>query len=328
MGELARSLGHSSRSGSVEAATAPAPRPAAAHRARGDTETPKPRESNEVLLARARRGRSRPVLGYLLRQLGLLLSLSGGWTLSKRRADDAVDCTIFAPPEVGHGDHFFIQVFAHTAGQAKRAARLAVLYDKDARPRGFKSLQVEIADGAQLLFHLDLPTLVIADPIQSLRWRRRAAAVQFLVSVPADHARGDVVGNVTVSLDGVPVGYIGFKLTVTEGGRVAPRSQHPLGKVAHRFKKAFISYATEDRNEVLKRVQMLTPLRIGYFQDVLHLKPGERWERKLYRHIDKCDLFLLFWSTAAKKSEWVLEEVRYALKHKGEIIWRHLRSTL
>jgi len=68
---------------------------------------------------------------------------------------------------------------------------------------------------------------------------------------------------------------------------------------------------------VLKRVQMLTLLRIGYFQDVLHLKPGDRWERKLYRHIDKCDLFLLFWSTAAKRSQWVLKEVRYALKRKG-----------
>ena len=30
---------------------------------------------------------------------------------------------------------------------------------------------------------------------------------------------------------------------------------------------------------------------------------------ELFRHIDECDLFLLFWSTAAKQSRWVLKEV-------------------
>jgi hypothetical protein len=34
---------------------------------------------------------------------------------------------------------------------------------------------------------------------------------------------------------------------------------------------------------------------------------------ELYRQIDRCDLFLLFWSQAAKDSEWVRREVKYAL---------------
>jgi hypothetical protein len=62
---------------------------------------------------------------------------------------------------------------------------------------------------------------------------------------------------------------------------------------------------------------MLRLFKIKYFQDVLDLEPGVRWEKKLYRHIDKCDLFLLFWSTSARLSNWVLEEIRYALKRKG-----------
>ena len=41
-------------------------------------------------------------------------------------------------------------------------------------------------------------------------------------------------------------------------------------------------------------------------------------EGKLYRHIDRSDLFLLFWSTNAKESKWVLEEARYAIKRKGD----------
>jgi hypothetical protein len=62
---------------------------------------------------------------------------------------------------------------------------------------------------------------------------------------------------------------------------------------------------------------MLRLARIRYFQDVLKLEPGDRWERELYRHIDRSDLFLLFWSTRAKESKWVLEEVRYAIKRKA-----------
>jgi hypothetical protein len=61
---------------------------------------------------------------------------------------------------------------------------------------------------------------------------------------------------------------------------------------------------------------MLRLFQIEYFQDLLSLEPGARWEQELYRHIDECDLFLLFWSKAARKSRWVMKEVRYAFDRK------------
>src|SRR5262249_34559659 len=48
------------------------------------------------------------------------------------------------------------------------------------------------------------------------------------------------------------------------------------------------------------------------------LDPGDRWEKKLYEQINRCDLFLLFWSQAAKDSQWVLRETEYALRHQQE----------
>lgn len=47
------------------------------------------------------------------------------------------------------------------------------------------------------------------------------------------------------------------------------------------------------------------------------MEPGDRWEKQLYQHIDECDLFLLFWSSAAKNSEWVMKDVRHALDRKA-----------
>jgi len=45
----------------------------------------------------------------------------------------------------------------------------------------------------------------------------------------------------------------------------------------------------------------------------LSIEPGERWEQRLYEEIDRCDLFLLFWSKNAARSEWVLREAERAV---------------
>src|SRR5262249_39651365 len=89
-------------------------------------------------------------------------------------------------------------------------------------------------------------------------------------------------------------------------------------ETARVHRKTFLSYASEDRVEVLKRAQILRAMNINFFQDVLNLSPGERWERRLYAEIDNCDLFLLFWSRHAQQSEWVIREAEYALAAPGE----------
>jgi hypothetical protein len=88
----------------------------------------------------------------------------------------------------------------------------------------------------------------------------------------------------------VPLGSILFKVRIVD--QHVPRtglmplfsgpfggSLLPAGETARRYRKAFISYASPDRGEVLKRVQMLRLARIRYFQDVLRLEPGDRWQR-------------------------------------------------
>ena len=236
---------------------------------------------------------------------------------------DPVDCSVFAPPGLPRGKTVFVQVFAHLPQQAAEAMNLAQTFDEDEQRRALKSLDLDIPRGEKLLFHLAVPGLEVDDPVQSLIWQGRTESVQFGVTATAgsDLPRSTVVGTVSVALgkQQVPVGNIKFKLAITaaESRGVTFRSR-PAGELAHRFRKAFVSYASKDRTEVLKRVQLLEALKIDFFQDVLDLAPGQRWEQALYRHIDECDLFLLFWSTAAKQSPWVMEEVRYALRRKRD----------
>src|SRR4029453_8986434 len=62
-----------------------------------------------------------------------------------------------------------------------------------------------------------------------------------------------------------------------------------------------------------KAAQLLSALRVQCFQDVLSQRPGDRWRERLFSEIEKCDVFLLFWSRYARESEWVIKEAEYAL---------------
>jgi hypothetical protein len=222
---------------------------------------------------------------------------------------------VFAPPVAAPGESILVQAFAHLPEQADDARAIAEELDTAARRRTFFSLQSPVRRGSALHFELRMPGLEVDDPVASLVWRGRAEAVQFGVHVPPDTATRTVIGTLEVSLDGAPVGHVKFKLSVEADARSAP--SEPQGERAHRYSAAFISYASDDRDKVLARVQMLSLQGIRYFQDVLSLEPGDRWMKKIELGIDECDVFLLFWSTEAKRSKWVREEVRYALARKS-----------
>jgi len=227
---------------------------------------------------------------------------------------DWVECSIFAPPMSSPGESIMIQVFAHLNEQSQEVLIQAIQYDEDAKKRGSKNLATKIKRGTELMFDLVIPTLIVKNPVESLIWNGRSESVQFFVQVPEDHQEQNIIGTLTVSQDSVPIGHIHFKLSITRN--VKKIENQNIGEEAKRYNRAFISYAEEDLNEVISKVQMLSHLSISFFQDVLNLKPGDRWEQKLYKHIDDCDVFFLFWSTNAKKSEWVRKEANYALDRK------------
>ena len=231
---------------------------------------------------------------------------------------DLVDCSVFSPPAVACGDMFLVQVFVHLPEQAEIAKQRAEQFDPDAKQLGVRSLGIPIERGTELTFYLSIPKLEVDDPIQQLIWNGRADSVQFGVTVPLALTQKTVIGTVTVSQNSIPIGHLKFRLLITPAASSNSIEPQPVGEIARLYTKAFVSYSSLDRKEVLKRVQGLAITGIEVFQDVLNLEPGDRWEKELYRHIDECDLFLLFWSTAAKESKWVLKEVLYALERQGE----------
>ncbi len=237
----------------------------------------------------------------------------------KKESGDEVDCSIFSPAEISRNETIMVQVFIHLPEQKEESMDMAREFDEETSRRGFKSLSIPVKRDSKLSFNLVLPKLVVDEPFQELIWKGRPESVQFSVSASKGCSIGNTVGTVTIFNGSVPVGNIKFIIKICEEKQTETIDQaNPIGEQTNRFTKAFISYASKDRDKVLARIQMMKVLGIDYFQDILDLDPGARWERELYKHIDECDLFLLFWSTASKESEWVMKEVQYALKRKGD----------
>jgi TIR domain len=258
-------------------------------------------------------------IGYLIadRLLGLVLEPPE----ARSEPTDDVACTVFAPPEVKPGQSFLVQTFVHLPEQADDARALALEMDTDAARRVFRSLEAPIPRGGRLHFELRAPGLAIDDSVTSLVWQGRPQAVQFGVTVPPG-ASGTVIATLFTSLESAPLGHVKFKIAIDSASAPPPipadaAETEPQGERACRYRAAFISYASKDRDKVLQRVQMLPLVGVRYFQDVLDLEPGDRWSRRLELGIDECDLFLLFWSSEAKCSKWVRQEVRHALKRRG-----------
>jgi hypothetical protein len=237
--------------------------------------------------------------------------------------DDEVHASVFSPNSAAPGNAFIVQAFAHLAEHAPMLAERAKETDQKAERRGSKELDERVARGQKLTFQLLMPGLEVDEPSQTIVWNGKIKSVEFGVTVPKAHEGGTVNAKVSVCLNAVPIGHIRFVFEIAAAAAAAaaaaPVAAPPVEVKQDfvRYKQAFISYASEDRPEVLRRVQMLEVAKIKYFQDLLSLMPGERWERSLYKHIDESDVVFLFWSSSAANSEWVEREIKYAIERKG-----------
>jgi len=254
--------------------------------------------------------------------------------------NDNISCSVYSEGSVPAGGNILLQVFAHLPDKKGEATAMASMFDDEASIRGTTHLNTHVKRGTDLCFHLEIDEIIKVDKVaKHLKWQGETCSVQFGLSFPNNYPIGSFIGKIIITMESIPIGHILFKLKVLEANRTAFKkattifskfgsfiSKSKTDKSStriksqgemKRYKYAFISYASPDQDEVLRRVQMLGLAGINYFQDIMSLDPGVRWEKELYKHIDRSDVFFLFWSSAAKDSKWVLQEVKYAISCQG-----------
>ncbi len=229
---------------------------------------------------------------------------------------DFVNCSIFSPARVTSNTSFLVQVFIYRVEQSELVIAKATARDEVTEERGSTGLGSSLVRGTKLSLALSVKDLSVHDPVQETIWLGEPTSVQFEVFVPPAARPGSFIGTLSVIQDNVPLGKITFKISLDENPSNTDQAPQAVGQ-ALPYELFFISYASKDRPEVIKRVQMLSRLGKRFHQDLLALDPGDRWAGRLYELIDKSDAMLLFWSSNAKSSDWVRREWQYAIDRKG-----------
>ncbi len=227
-------------------------------------------------------------------------------------AGEAVDAAVYCPPRVARDSVFLVQLFLYPPAASAEVEAEAQQRDPAAAQLGSHSLPLDVPRGTRIDLRLEMPTLSVDEADAVLVWRGVPTAAQFEVGVPAGATAPNAIGRVRFAIAGVPAGTLRFQVLLAPAG-TAPEPAQPRLSQGVRYRRAFVSYSSKDRAEVLRRVQAFKIAGISVFQDILDLDPGQRWERELYREIDNCDVFLLFWSRAAAASEWIGKELDYAI---------------
>ena len=192
---------------------------------------------------------------------------------------DKVYCTAFSPAEINAGSEFLIQIFAHTEKESGLLHALAEGADDITELPGNTLLDENITRGSLLQFQLILGNNNIQE-VLTTKWFGKLKHLQFVVLIPKNEQE-DLIGKIVISLNSVPIGRLSFKITVLK--KYEKKLTEELTQVVmKRFNQAFISYASPDRAEVLKRVQVMELMKLKYFQDLLTLEAGDEGEKKMY----------------------------------------------
>ncbi|MES1156530.1 MAG: toll/interleukin-1 receptor domain-containing protein [Alphaproteobacteria bacterium] len=226
-----------------------------------------------------------------------------------RSFDASLASTIYSPRRVRAKSKFLVQVWIHRKSdqptinrEAKRAASSATSTVSK------RSLGLHGQPGDILHVVLESQEGNIDEPVQALVWADEPAVAQFTVEI-GETERAFFVTRVFVN--GAPTLRHSFVVTAV---KIDQRTAAYHGARTRKYRRAFVSYSSHDRLEVLARVQVLQALGTEVFQDVLNLRPGVLWGRELLRRIAECDIFILFWSRAAAQSDAVRLEIDYALR--------------
>jgi hypothetical protein len=243
--------------------------------------------------------------------------------------DRPLNCSVLAPTSVGWGQAFLLHVYVHPpdtpeAPSTKVVVSLAAQIEpelpealrRSAATHVVRTLDAPVERQSVIVVTIDRDGLLSGaseSGYLELSWKGTPTGVEMALRAPWFALRRAHHPTLRFWADGKPIGRVRLRI---RRHLLWARSTSIRAELKA-YRRAFLSYSSDDRIEVLKRAEVLMAAKLDVFQDVLKLRAGQQWRREIYREIDGCDLFLLFWSRAAKMSEWVEREAKYALRRRS-----------
>ncbi|WP_284620224.1 TIR domain-containing protein [Aquabacterium humicola] len=235
-------------------------------------------------------------------------------------APERAEISALVPTAVRPAQPLRIEVFLGPAGTllALLDERAAAHPDREAAD--VRPLFTPLAAGTRIELTLECPDAQrIAPTSLALIWQGQTLSVNFQVLPPKQPEGPALLVDVNVFVEGVCIGHLPITLPYVQGAQAVPAAAPAngvaqVGLMPHR--RVFMSYSSDDRAAVIEATRVLRRFGIEAFMDRLSLEGGEDWEPRLYRELEACDAFMLFWSAAAAESAWVLKETQCALSRQ------------
>lgn len=231
-----------------------------------------------------------------------------------RSTGERVEFAAFAPEAITPDSMFMLDVWAYLSGQYASVVSIAQQIGRDVALT--RKTGVSVPRGEMLTITLEIEGLHVRDPLDTIVWDGVPTNASFAVRVPSDAKIGTAPGTAVIGYRGIAVAKLSFLVTV---------NRHRVDQYSNQSTQsfypttAFASYASENRAEVLSRIQGMKKVApdLDIFVDVLSLRSGENWRERLEQHVPTKDTFYLFWSQCAARSVWVEREWRLALGRRG-----------
>jgi len=84
--------------------------------------------------------------------------------------------------------------------------------------------------------------------------------------------------------------------------------------------RVFISHSTRDRGLVITLANLLARFGVEVFVAEWYLTPGESLDKKVFAQIEKADCMVVLLTRNGVRSNWIQQEIGYALKANKPII--------
>ena len=223
-----------------------------------------------------------------------------------------VEFSAIAPRAIMKGDSSVISIIMYEENSRYIVDEL--IRTSDEPVQDIRSGVYKVGEGSEVKIILSSRDITIENSTMTGIWRGRHLEFYFMIYLPDDYKKRDVLCSASVYINNVIASNLIFKVKCLS----VPQEKIEISRKD--VLSAFISYASQDRRRVALIIQGMKKIRpeLDVFFDVGSLRSGDTWERVLPRGIEKRDVLYLFWSHFAKESEWVEKEWRYALKMKGD----------
>ncbi len=229
-----------------------------------------------------------------------------------------INIGVYSVNRLEKGTNTVIQVWIYKNKLIEEISLLAKQFNPDVSETARKSLFNLLTKGDAIKLILNAHEISYTET-KELFWNGTKACENFLIKVPKEIEVIKITFSLDILIEGLLSGNVHFSMAVTRPYSIEKNDIKPIDYEIQAYEKAFISYASSDRQEVLARVQgMLLTERYNIFLDVINLSGAEKWEPRLYKEIETCDVFFLFWSKASKASKWVKKEIQFALDCKKD----------